>query len=487
MTIYSQPPTTAIIIGAGFSGLTMACQLKRVFDLEDFYIYDRTEGMGGTWWNNTYPGCAVDIPAICYSLSFAPNPNFSKLFPSQPEILDYVNNVAAQYDVHYHFTGSTEWRGAQWRESTKSWTVTFEDLPTGKIFTQRCKILISGVGGLVNPNDFDVPGAQTFKGDIVHTARWNPNLDLTGKHVAVVGNGCSAAQLVPAIADQTKSVTQFMRTPHHIMPSQNYEISETWRIIFRYVPGLLFIVRLLMFLYMESGFFQFGKSKAESLSRKNSAQLSANHVRNTAPEKYWDLLTPKFEFGCKRRVFDHGYLASLNKDNIRLTDDRIASITENSVVTESGDEIYAHAIILATGFALTQWDVDIRGRKGISRKQHWEQYGSKAAFQSIAMSDFPNFFTLIGPNSGRAHTSTLLSIESYTNLILSVIEPVIRGSAHSVEVKASSERQFNRDVHSALEQTVQNTSCTIFHRQRQWEELVHLSMEFILFVVVYMV
>ena len=136
------------------------------------------------------PGCAVDIPAICYSLSFAPNPNFSKLFPSQPEILDYINDVAAQYGVHSHFTGSTEWRGAQWRESTKSWTVTFEDLPTGQIFTQRCKILISGVGGLVNPNDFDVPGAQTFKGDIVHTARWNPNLDLTGKHVVVVGNGC---------------------------------------------------------------------------------------------------------------------------------------------------------------------------------------------------------------------------------------------------------------------------------------------------------
>lgn len=174
------------------------------------------------------PGCAVDIPAVFYSLSFAPNPEFSQVFPSQAEILEYFNNVAAKFDVYRHIVANTEWEGAYWQELTNTWLVKLKDLSTGESYYQECKILISAVGGLVNPNWFNIPGIDEFQGDIVHTARWRPEVSLREKDVIVVGNGCelqrlisiemmltkfsgSAAQLVPAIVDEAKSVSQFIR------------------------------------------------------------------------------------------------------------------------------------------------------------------------------------------------------------------------------------------------------------------------------------
>ncbi|KAJ5045881.1 hypothetical protein NUH16_002704 [Penicillium rubens] len=291
-----------LIIGAGFSGLATACQLRREHNCDDYVIYDRSSSPGGTWWANKYPGCAVDIPAVFYSLSFAPNPDFSKVYPPQAEILEYFNKVADKYDVSRRIVRNTEWEGAYWQDQTSSWLVKLKDLTTGQTFYHDCKILISAVGALVNPNRFDVPGVEDFEGDIVHTAAWKEDMSLRQKDVIVVGNGCSAAQLIPAIAEEARSITQFIR-------------------------------------------------------------------------------------------------------------------------------------LLATGFALTQYDVELVGRDGRTRSQHWDNFGYKEAYKSTAMSGFPNFFYVLGPNSGKGHTSAIYSIENYVNLVMKVIAPVIQDRCSFVEVK----------------------------------------------------
>ncbi|KAL6228819.1 hypothetical protein BDW75DRAFT_226168 [Aspergillus navahoensis] len=459
MALPSRPPCRAIIIGGGVSGIAMACRLRRDFNLNDYCIYDRQAGLGGTWWANIYPGCAVDIPGFCYSYSFAPNPDFTQMFPPQEEILNYLSTVVKQYCVNQHFTGGVEWTGATWHEKTQTWSVTLQDIQTNEVFTQECQILISAVGGLVNPQELKIPGAEQFQGEIIHTARWKTGFDLTNKRVAVIGNGASAAQLVPAIIHEAKSVTQFMRTPHHIVNASNHQISPEWRFLLRRIPLLLYLIRLILFLYMEITWFRFQNNKLGKIGRVSVECRSRKYVQDKAPESYLDLLIPTYEFGCRRRIFDRGYLDCLHKPNMRLTNDPIRQIKSNSILTFSGEEIFVDAILLANGFALTHYDVELRGRHGKTRAQHWKEYGHKATYKSIAMHGFPNFFYILGPNSGRLYTSTIQIVESEVEMVIKAIKPILESRASAVEVKASSEKEYDTKLHQAVDKTVHSSLC----------------------------
>ncbi|PWY92505.1 hypothetical protein BO70DRAFT_348867 [Aspergillus heteromorphus CBS 117.55] len=187
--IHHNPDLSVIIIGGGFSGLVSACQLQIKFGLQDYCIYDRQDGLGGTWRANTYPGCAIDIPGTAYSLSFAPNPGFSEWFPSQKEILAYMEDVAARFDVKRRFVGQVEWQGARWQEAMKVWEVQMKDLRTGVQFKRSCRVLLSAVGALTNPRELSVPGLKCFAGDVMHTAKWDSRVQWEGKNVVVIGNG----------------------------------------------------------------------------------------------------------------------------------------------------------------------------------------------------------------------------------------------------------------------------------------------------------
>ncbi|KGO36947.1 hypothetical protein PEX1_056510 [Penicillium expansum] len=341
------------------------------------------EGLGGQI--NVNPGCAVDIPAVFYSLSFAPNPDFSKVYPPQAEILEYFNRVADKFDVSRHIVRNTEWEGAYWQDLTNSWLVKLKDLSTGQTFYHECKILISAVGALVNPNPFGVPGAEVFEGDIVHTAAWKADLSLHQKDVIVIGNGCSAAQLIPAISQEAQSITQFIR----------------------------------------------------------------------------------------RRIFDNNrYISCLQQRNIHLTDDPIVKVSSHSILTKSGQEYPADAILLATGFALTQYDVELVGRNGRTRDEHWGNFGYKEAYKSTAMAGFPNFFYVLGPNSGKGHTSAIYCIENYVKLVMKVIAPVLQGHASFVEVKPDSEKDYNESLHEKIATTIFNSSCSSYFidykSQKNW-------------------
>ncbi|GKZ81673.1 hypothetical protein AnigIFM56816_006195 [Aspergillus niger] len=420
----------------------MACQLRRELKCDDFVIYDRDAGFGGTWLANKYPGCGVDIPAAFYSLSFAPNPDFSNLFPKRDEVLQYINNVVMEYDLSRHLVGNTEWIGASWQDNDNTWLVSLRSVTTGEEYTQRCNILISAVGALTNPNPLNVPGVDRFQGDIIHTARWDQSVSLRDKNVIVLGNGASATQLVPAVAEDVRSITQFMRK------------------IFRYVPGVLLAVRFLIFLYLETSTPQFNLTKTGAKMRRETAEVSERYVKENAPEKYWPLLLADYQVGCKRRVFDHdGYISTLNRDNVRLTDDEVIALNERSVSTKSGATYPADVIVLANGFSLTQYDTELCGRHGRSRQESWKGAGYIKAYESIGMSEFPNFFYILGPNSGRGHTSAVFSIENYTDLIIRVIKPIIAGSAVSVEPDMLSEKAYNERLQAALRNTVFNNTC----------------------------
>ncbi|KAJ5485954.1 hypothetical protein N7530_000254 [Penicillium desertorum] len=414
-----------LIIGAGFSGLATACQLRREHNCDDYVIYDRSSAPGGTWWANKF----YHLPRTRTS---------RKSTPPRAEILEYFNKVADKYDVSRHIVQNTEWEGAYWQDQTSSWLVRLKDLTTGQAFHHDCKILISAVGALVNPNGFGVPGVEDFEGDIVHTAAWDEDMSLHQKDVIVVGNGCSAAQLIPAIAKEARSITQFIRLsishssrpPQFYLQNENRQIDDNWKSVFRYVPGALRLLRLAVFLYLESTAVRMSINRTGNKARNLSSERSKAYIQNNAPAS-----------------------------NIHLTDDPIVKISPHSIFTKSGQEYPADAILLATGFALTQYDVELVGRNGRTRNQHWDNFGYKEAYKSTAMSGFPNFFYVLGPNSGKGHTSAIYSIENYVNLVMKVIAPVIQDRCSFVEVRPDSEKDYNVNLHEKIATTIFNNSC----------------------------
>ncbi|KUL81484.1 hypothetical protein ZTR_09397 [Talaromyces verruculosus] len=346
------------------------------------------------------------------------------MFPPQAEILQYLLTVSKEYSVDQHFKGGKEWVAADWQEKSHTWVVTLKDIETKQSFKQECQVLISAVGGLVNPQEISIPGSECFQGTIIHTARWKKDLDLTNKHVAVIGNGASAMQVVPAIINKTKCVTQFMR-------------------LFRKVEGPSLPLSSPISSDPDD-FVRLHGNHLVSVPKQPSGEARSRIRKSKKPE---------------RRIFDRGYLATLHKSNMRLTNDPIVEITENSIITSSGEEIYVDAILLATGFALTHYDVDLKGRNGRTRKQYWDDYGHKATYKSIAMHGFPNFFYVLGPNSGRLYTSTIQMIESEVEMVIHAIRPILTCQAFSVEVKYDSQRSYDVRLHKAINKTVHSNSC----------------------------
>ncbi|KAF7983270.1 hypothetical protein HWV62_22908 [Athelia sp. TMB] len=415
------PFIPVIIIGGGFSGLAMGAQLKRKLNFEDYILYDRSPDLGGTWWANRYPGCGVDIPSIYYSLSFAPNPDFTQFFPEQPEILQYIKSTAKKFGVDKHAKFNTSWDGAVWQEATKTWIVRLSDTRTGEIFSQECRVLISGTGALVNPNPCEIPGVDSFDGPVVHTAKWPQDLNIEGKEVVVIGNGCSATQVVPAIAPHVKSVHQFMRSPQFFLPRPNPTIGPVLRWIFRYVPFVQTLIRWMFFHIFEYTVGQFYLSSRGARHRRRWQWLSDWYLESCAPKQYWDILKPNYLIGCKRRVFDPGYLTSLRRDNVRLTNAPIVKIDETGVVTKSGQHYPADVIVLATGFQISSYNVNLVGRDGVTPTQHWAKFGG---------------------------------VEAVVDLILKVAGPVIKGRVSDVAVKLDYEKEFSDTQQKALSQRV---------------------------------
>ncbi|CAM1508634.1 Fc.00g054820.m01.CDS01 [Cosmosporella sp. VM-42] len=469
-----------LIIGAGMSGLGMAIQLVRQYGTRNFEIIEKTGDIGGTWWLNSYPGCGCDVPSHFYSYSFALNPNWSQKFALQPEIHAYFKTVAAQYRIEDHVRFHTVVESAHWDETSGTWLVKVQDTKNSQVIERRYKVLVSAVGALSIPRKCDIPGAGNFKGRLFHSAEWDHTFDWSGKEVIVIGNGCSATQIVPVIAEgdgAVTKVTQFSRQAHWLADRPNPQYSPLFKWIMRWIPFAMRSYRAMLYWEKESGFRGFDITTGAEI-REGWSSEAANYIRKNGPEKYREFLVPKTEIGCKRRVNDTDYLRCLHYDNVELIhNDSVLEIEESGVKTASGRLISADAIVLANGFEAQKFlfPMEIHGKNEETIEQHWDRVseGASSAYLGTCISGFPNFFILMGPNTLSGHLSVIYTTECQINFTLRILQPLMRYLRRSrsalptprtapdvVEVKSSAEERDISTVQKKASRLVWATGCT---------------------------
>lgn len=452
-----------IIIGCGTAGIALASRLRFQLGYKNFIIYEREADVGGTWYLNTYPGVGCDVDSHLYSFSFNPNPNWSKRFAEQDEILQYMNDTADKFGVRPHVQLKTEVVAATWISETNVWRVRLRHVGTGHEFDQEAEMLVSAVGTLSTPKECNIPGSESYNGPIFHSARWNHDFDIEGKRIAVVGNGCSAAQLVPRVAEKAATVVQFQRSPQWINERLNREFSAFRKWCFRNVPLYGRYFRYSVWKATD-GLHTLYMTGSDDLDRaRDEAQAAAeNYMRRTAPEKYHDVLIPKFQLGCKRRVFDPGYLEALHRPNIELTTEEILGFTEDGLKTTQR-ELDFDAVVLSTGFKVQEFlsPIEITGTSGKTLNEHWRDTRGAQAYKATFVHGFPNFGIIFGPNAFPAHNSVIYTNETQAEFIVkALIAPVLRGSFETLEVKQAAETRDANAVQDKLKSMVWSGGCT---------------------------
>jgi cation diffusion facilitator CzcD-associated flavoprotein CzcO len=392
------PYTHFACIGTGASGICLGATLARWHGITSIRLFSRDPDLGGTWLVNAYPGAACDVPSALYSFSFAPNPNWSRVLPPQAELLRYLRGVAGGYGLREKMVFGVEVERAEWIEERARWRLRVREVAGGEVKWYECGVLVSGAGHFTKVRELDVPGVEGFQGEVWHSARWRGDVDLEGKRVVVFGNGCTAAQIVPSIVGRVRHLTQVVRSKHWVYPPVDRKVPEWARALLGSVPGLTWLNRAVVYLMAEVDFTGFGMSWSAARFRQMRKRQVEQYMREMAPEKYHDILIPDFEVGCKRRIFDSGYLESLHAEDFNLTDDKAVEILPNGVRMQSGEVIEADVIILANGFTTNEYlgGVEVVGRGGETIKQHWESFGGPEAYNCTALSGFPNFFLVMG-------------------------------------------------------------------------------------------
>ncbi|TGZ76522.1 monooxygenase [Ascodesmis nigricans] len=459
--------TEILAIGAGLSGIALLSRLQLEYDFTDIHIYERHADSGGTWWVNSYPGAACDVPSALYSYSFAQNPRWTCMMPSAREIKAYQDSVAARFNAGEKMTFRAEAIRAEWLEEKRRWRVSLRNVDTGECWVHECRILFSCTGALVTPNIPEIPGMEEWQGEVVHSARWHPAVQVKGKRVAVIGNGCTAAQIVPAIIDDDAAlVTQFARSKHYIQRAPYFPINAVTVWVLTHIPLAMRALRFLVFVVAECGIRFQSMGVVGRVSRWLKRREVVAYMRKMAPERYHADLIPEFEIGCKRRIMDPGYLISLHSPNVDLINTANNPIhldpATASIRTASGNSYPTDLIILATGFKTPDFlpGLEVLGRGGISIRDHWNNnLGGPGSYNCAVNHGFPNFFVVLGPNHATGHTSAVMAIENVVDYALKVIEPVLRGSVDVVEVKKEAEEAYVRRLQKALGNTVWATGC----------------------------
>jgi cation diffusion facilitator CzcD-associated flavoprotein CzcO len=458
-TMHPMNEPRLIIIGCGVSGIALACKLKAI-NYHNFVIYEREKDFGGTWYLNTYPGVGCDVESHYYSFSFNLNHNWSKRFAGQKEILQYVHDTADKFDVTPHIQISTEVVGAEWKG--KFWKVTLRNANTGVEYTRDAEMVVSAVGVFNQPKDCSIPNMVKFKGDVIHTARWKDDYDITGKSVGVVGNGCSAAQLVPSIAGKVKEVVQFQRTPQWYFVRENRNFTTFEKFLFNYIPLYDRLYRMWLFYETDSLHTLYLSDTASQRNARAKVQKQAkDYMLRTAPKKYHDILIPNFQLGCKRRIFDPGYLESLHRPNVLLTTDSIVEFTEHGLRTDTKEYTF-DTVVLATGYKIQEFlqPLQIVGEGGVTLDCHWKETNGAQAYKGAFNSGFPNFGIIFGPNSFPAHNSAIFTNEvSCEYLIKAMISPIVRGDFDVIDVKEASEMYDATYVQRKLKNMVWSSDC----------------------------
>ncbi|KAK4053089.1 FAD/NAD(P)-binding domain-containing protein [Microbotryomycetes sp. JL201] len=453
-----------VIVGAGLSGVTLGLELRKK-GITSFTIYEKNKDVGGTWYQNVYPECACDVPSHWYSLSTELNPNWTSKYSPQPEILDW-KGVYLKSGLPKHTKFDSTFVKAVWDEQRQGYDCEFKN-SAGDSFNVRCDVLVSCIGGFSTPLDkpHGMKGIESFKGEVFHSARWRHDIDLKGKRVAVVGNGCSAAQFIPAIAkEKSTHVINFSRTPSWFMPRDQKQYSSMTKWMFRNVPGVMRVYRDYIATMSDSRYLvwmlQF------KTIRHYVEQVSADYIRKNSPTKYHNFLVPKYPFGCKRVILDPGYLQSLFQSNVELVTDRIDTITEKGIRGKSGEEYEFDVLILATGFDLSEHGlgINVRGRHGKTVTEQWLEQKGPQAYMGTCISNFPSFYTVLGPNVASGIASVVYSTEAQVNFIVKMIKAQTDYGVLSFECKTDAEKEYNDWLHAKLDKTVWKGGCESYYK-----------------------
>jgi cation diffusion facilitator CzcD-associated flavoprotein CzcO len=440
-----------VIVGTGFAGVGMAIALRRA-GRDSFVVLERANDVGGTWRDNRYPGCACDIPSMLYSFSFERKTDWTRAYPPQREIWDYLRTCVEKYGVTPHIRFNSEVAEARYDENARAWNVT---LRNGE--TVVAGVLVLGMGGLSNPMVPDIPGLQTFTGDVFHSAAWDESFEPAGKRVAVIGTGASAIQIVPAIAPAAAHLTLFQRTPPWIIPrfDKPTTANERWRR--RFVPGYAWFVRQSMYWLREFRAFGFVRNtRLLALAQR----FALRHMHAQVPRAdLRERLTPTYHMGCKRILLSDDYYPALCRDNVTLVTEPIREVRARAIVTHDGAEHEVDAIVLATGFLAQEFisPVQVYGRHGRSLEDTWAD--GPRSYLGISASGFPNLFFLVGPNTGLGHNSMVIMIEAQIAYVMSALRTMRSRGISELDLKPEVESTFTQTIARRTEHTVWASGC----------------------------
>jgi cation diffusion facilitator CzcD-associated flavoprotein CzcO len=435
-----------LVVGAGFGGLAMAMRL-RDSGVRDFLVLERGDDVGGTWRDNTYPGAACDVPSQLYSYSFALNPRWSRSFSPQPEIQSYIQDVAEGSGTLDRFRFRTTVEELVWDEAAHRWQVRTS---AGEL---TADVVVSAAGALSDPKDPDIPGFDSFGGEVFHSARWNHDYDLTGKRVAVIGTGASAVQIVPEIAAKVDRLDVYQRTAPWVIPRHDRDYSRAEKAAFERVPGVQRLYRTAIYWGREMYVPAF--TKVPSLAWPAKQLALANIRRGISDPELRRKVTPDYQIGCKRILISNAWYPALARDNVDLVTDGIQELTPTGIVTTDGTEREVDAIIVATGFHTTDLPIaeHIRGRRGVKLADHFAEHGMQA-YKGTTVNGFPNLFFVVGPNTGLGHSSMVFMIESQTAYVADAVVAMEARGAASVEPRAERQRAFVDDLQRRMQRTV---------------------------------
>ncbi|MFI9152816.1 flavin-containing monooxygenase [Streptomyces sp. NPDC053367] len=444
------------VVGTGFGGLGAAVRLRRE-GITDFVVLERASSVGGTWRDNSYPGCACDVPSHLYSFSFAPNPDWPRTFSGQQHIRAYLERVADTFGLRPHIRFDSEVKVMTWDTEKLLWRI---ETSRG---TLTADVVVSATGPLSDPKVPDIPGLDTFPGKVFHSARWDHDYDLTGKRVAMVGTGASAIQIVPAIQKKVANLTLFQRTPPWVMPRMDRAISGAEHSLHRALPfttqlrrGLLWGIRELQVQAFTKHPNQLGL--VEKLARQNMARAIKDPALRAK-------LTPDYRIGCKRILLSSEYYPALAQPNVDVVASGLGEIRGSTVVAADGNEAEVDAIIFGTGFHVTDMPIAERvvGAEGRTLAETWK--GGMEALRGASAAGFPNWMTIIGPNTGLGNSSMILMIESQLNYMADYLRQLdVLGGRAALDARPSAVHAWNRRVQERMKRTVWNTGgCTSWY------------------------
>ena len=444
-----------VVIGAGFAGLGMGIRLRQ-HGMTDFLVLERAAEVGGTWRDNSYPGCACDVPSQLYSFSFELNPTWSRNFSNQREIWNYLRHCTESYGVHPHIRFHHEVLDAKWDHPRRRWR------PRTNRSELTTDVLIAATGPLSDPKIPHIPGMNSFQGKIFHSARWDHVYDLRNRQVAVVGTGASAIQFVPEIQPDVASLTIFQRTAPWIMPRAEREHRRFEHRLYRAVPGVQRLVRAGIYWGRELSLLGFTVNPR----LLKLAELTARrHLRRqVADAELRARLTPRYAIGCKRILISNDYLPALTKPNVDVVASGISRLGPHWAQAADGTRRDVDTVIFGTGFHVTDMPMPswIRGRDSRTLADVWS--GGAQAHRGTTVAGFPNLFILVGPNTGLGHTSLIYMIESQVAYIMDALRYLQRTGAAAVEVRPEAQLAYNQDVQRRMARTVGTTGgCTSWY------------------------